>query len=249
MIYDDRDASPGEKFADAELLGCPLRLTVGRKGVEAGEVETQVRRGQEKGSLPLEGAAAGGGGAVARPSLTKRQLSGLDRSGGPPPETLQGPAAAAVHDPQPDLLRAARAAAGVHGDRVRAPTTGATPRRRSSTSRSPGATSWTAWRPASPGQYSRLGALLDPLTDRALVLAGVIVCFHFELLPRWALVVLAARELFMLVLTQSGLRKGMDLKINMVGRWAVWPVMFAIFLTLLVATPGRGGLAVSRAWP
>ena len=57
VIYDDRDASPGEKFADAELLGCPLRLTVGRKGLESGEVETQVRRGQEKGSIRLEGAA------------------------------------------------------------------------------------------------------------------------------------------------------------------------------------------------
>ena len=58
VIYDDRAASPGEKFADAELLGCPLRLTVGRKGVEAGEIEAQVRRGREKRSLPLEGAAS-----------------------------------------------------------------------------------------------------------------------------------------------------------------------------------------------
>ena len=58
VLFDDRDASPGEKFADAELLGCPLRLTVGKRGVESGEVETQVRRGQEKGSLPLDGAAA-----------------------------------------------------------------------------------------------------------------------------------------------------------------------------------------------
>jgi prolyl-tRNA synthetase len=58
VLYDDRDASPGEKFADAELLGCPLRLTMGKRGVEAGEVEAQVRRGREKRSLPLEGAAA-----------------------------------------------------------------------------------------------------------------------------------------------------------------------------------------------
>jgi prolyl-tRNA synthetase len=58
VLYDDRAASPGEKFADAELLGCPLRLTVGRKGIESGEVEAQIRRGQEKRSLPLEGAAA-----------------------------------------------------------------------------------------------------------------------------------------------------------------------------------------------
>ncbi len=57
VIYDDRDASPGEKFADAELLGCPLRLTIGRKSLEAGEVEAQVRRGQDNRALPLEGAA------------------------------------------------------------------------------------------------------------------------------------------------------------------------------------------------
>jgi prolyl-tRNA synthetase len=56
-LYDDRTASAGEKFADAELLGCPLRLTVGKRGVEAGEVEAQIRRGQEKRSLPLDGAA------------------------------------------------------------------------------------------------------------------------------------------------------------------------------------------------
>jgi prolyl-tRNA synthetase len=58
VLYDDRDdSSPGQKFADAELLGCPLRVTIGKKSVEAREIEFQVRRGQEKGSLPLEGAA------------------------------------------------------------------------------------------------------------------------------------------------------------------------------------------------
>jgi prolyl-tRNA synthetase len=57
VIYDDRSAGAGEKFADAELLGCPLRLTVGKRGLEAGEIEAQVRRGQDKRSLPLEGAA------------------------------------------------------------------------------------------------------------------------------------------------------------------------------------------------
>jgi prolyl-tRNA synthetase len=58
VLYDERDdRSPGEKFADAELLGCPLRVTIGKKSVEAREIEFQVRRGQEKGSLPLEGAA------------------------------------------------------------------------------------------------------------------------------------------------------------------------------------------------
>jgi prolyl-tRNA synthetase len=56
-LLDDRAQSAGEKFADAELLGCPLRLTVGRRGIEAGEVEAQVRRGHEVRTLPLEGAA------------------------------------------------------------------------------------------------------------------------------------------------------------------------------------------------
>jgi prolyl-tRNA synthetase len=58
VLYDDREAGAGEKFFDAELLGCPLRLTVGRRSVEAGEVDVQVRRGRQKRSLPLEGAAA-----------------------------------------------------------------------------------------------------------------------------------------------------------------------------------------------
>ena len=62
VLYDDRTASAGEKFADAELLGCPLRITVGRKSLEAGELEVQVRRGQERRSLPLEGAAGAAAG-------------------------------------------------------------------------------------------------------------------------------------------------------------------------------------------
>jgi CDP-diacylglycerol--glycerol-3-phosphate 3-phosphatidyltransferase len=86
------------------------------------------------------------------------------------------------------------------------------------------------------GQYSRLGALLDPLTDRLLVVSGVVVCWHFELLPRWALGILAARELFMVVLTQLALRRGIDLKVNMMGRWAVWPTMFSLFLAMVSVT-------------
>jgi prolyl-tRNA synthetase len=57
VLYDDREGSAGEKFADAELLGCPLRLTIGKRGIEAGQVDAQIRRGQEQHSLPLEGAA------------------------------------------------------------------------------------------------------------------------------------------------------------------------------------------------
>jgi prolyl-tRNA synthetase len=57
VLLDDRDASPGQKFADAELLGCPLRLTVGRRSMESGELEAQVRRGRESSSLPLRDGA------------------------------------------------------------------------------------------------------------------------------------------------------------------------------------------------
>ena len=87
------------------------------------------------------------------------------------------------------------------------------------------------------GQYSRLGVLLDPIVDRLLVISGVIVCWHFELLPRWALAVLVAREVFMLVLSQIALYKHVgDIKVNMVGRWAVWPTMFSLFLAMVSVT-------------
>ncbi|HEX8074534.1 MAG TPA: CDP-alcohol phosphatidyltransferase family protein [Thermoleophilaceae bacterium] len=86
------------------------------------------------------------------------------------------------------------------------------------------------------GQYSRLGVLLDPVTDRALVIAGVVVCWKFELLPRWALGVLVAREVLMVVLSQVSLRRGIDIDVNMVGRWAVWPTMFSLFLAMVSVT-------------
>ena len=57
VLYDDRDAGPGEKFADAELLGVPVRVTVGRRTLADGEVEVQVRRGREARTVPLDGAA------------------------------------------------------------------------------------------------------------------------------------------------------------------------------------------------
>lgn len=59
VIYDDRDAGPGAKFADAELLGCPLRVTIGKRTLENGEMEIQIRRGQESKSLALTVGAQG----------------------------------------------------------------------------------------------------------------------------------------------------------------------------------------------
>jgi cardiolipin synthase len=83
------------------------------------------------------------------------------------------------------------------------------------------------------GQYSKLGALLDPIVDRALVLAGVVVVWHFETLPRWALVVLAVREIVTPIYGQWALRHGIDLKVNWPGRIGVWPAMGSIFFALV----------------
>ena len=57
VLYDDREASPGEKFVEAELLGCPLRVVAGKRSLDSGELEVQVRRGAQKRGVPLEGAA------------------------------------------------------------------------------------------------------------------------------------------------------------------------------------------------
>jgi len=57
VVYDDRDAGPGEKLTDAELLGCPLRLVVGRRGLAEGVVEASERASGAEHKLPVEGAA------------------------------------------------------------------------------------------------------------------------------------------------------------------------------------------------
>jgi phosphatidylglycerophosphate synthase len=97
-------------------------------------------------------------------------------------------------------------------------------------------------------QYSRLGALMDPVTDRLLVVAGVVVCWRFELLPRWAIAALAARELAMLALGRYGLRRGVELRINWPGRLAVAPVMGAFFFAMVgLSTLGEVLLYVGLA--
>jgi cardiolipin synthase (CMP-forming) len=82
------------------------------------------------------------------------------------------------------------------------------------------------------GQYSRLGALLDPVVDRLLVVSGMIVAFHFSLLPRWAIVIVVARELFVLGLSRYGLSRGIELKINWPGRLGVAPTIGAPFFAM-----------------
>jgi cardiolipin synthase len=168
--------------------------------------------------------------AAHRP-LTVRRLLGLDRSGPPPPETLAGAplrpwtlpnaigfarlllipvflVVALSSDDGVDALAAVLFAVigwGDYADGMAARVT---------------------------RQYSRLGTLMDPVTDRLLVICGVVVNWHFELLPRWALAVLVVRELLMIVLARQGLKRGVDLRINWLGRIAVAPVMGGLFFPM-----------------
>ena len=166
-----------------------------------------------------------------RARLTFRRLAGLDRSGPPPPQTLAGQPLHPWTIPNAigyirlALIPVFLAFALSSGDGV-----------------SPtgvvifaviGASDYLDGIAARlTGQYSRLGALLDPLVDRLLVISGVVVCWKFELLPRWALAVLVARELFMIGLVRWGMRRRFDAKVNWLGRAGVWPVMGALLFAM-----------------
>jgi cardiolipin synthase len=173
---------------------------------------------------------------VGKPRLTFRRLSGLDRSGGPPPETQAG----APLRPWtiPNAIGYVRFACLIAFVIVALD--------------DPDGEGWTqfalfavvAWGDYADGmaaritgQYSRLGALMDPVLDRALVIAGVVVAYESELLPRWALLVLVAREALMLAVGPWYVRRFGELRITMLGRWAVWPTMSALALCLVGADP------------
>ena len=168
---------------------------------------------------------------VERARLTFRRLSGLDRSGPPPPETLPGAPWRPWTIPNAiGYIRLAMlpvflvlALSSENG-------TDALPLILYAV------IGWTDYLDGISarvtGQYSRLGTLLDPLVDRLLVLSGVVVCWHFELLPRWGLALLGLRELFVIGLVGYGRRHGIELKVNWLGRWGVWPVMSALFFAM-----------------
>jgi cardiolipin synthase len=161
-----------------------------------------------------------------------RRLTGLDRSGPPPPQTLRGqPWNVATIPNAIGFVRLALIPLFV----VLALSS------ESGTDALPAVIfaviSWSDYfdgiAARLTGQYSRFGALLDPLVDRLLVVAGLVVCWNFELLPRWAIALLVARELFLLVAGNLALRVGYQMKINWPGRAAVWPTMSAIFFGLV----------------
>jgi CDP-diacylglycerol--glycerol-3-phosphate 3-phosphatidyltransferase len=163
--------------------------------------------------------------------LTFRRLSGLDRSGPPPPQTVKGEPLRPWTIPNaigyirlaliPLFLIVALASGDGHSALavVLFAVVG-----------------WSDYLDGiaarATGQYSRLGTLLDPLSDRLLVLAGAIVCWKFELLPRWGLALLAAREVFMVGLVRWGLHHGADVSVNWLGRLGVWPVLGALFFAM-----------------
>jgi cardiolipin synthase (CMP-forming) len=168
---------------------------------------------------------------LERGKLTFRRLSGLDRSGPPPPQTLSGQP---LHPwTIPNAIGYVRLAlipvflvlalSSEDGTDATAVVVYAV-------------IGWSDYLDGIAarvtGQYSRLGTLLDPLVDRLLVISGVVVCWHFELLPRWALALLAARELVVVVLVRLGMRRGLDIRVNWLGRAGVWPVMGALFFAM-----------------
>ena len=84
------------------------------------------------------------------------------------------------------------------------------------------------------GQYSRLGALMDPVIDRLTIVSGLVACWYYDSLPKWLLVLLLARETATLLLARWGLSRGVDIEVNWFGRVAVFPVMLALFLGLVM---------------
>lgn len=165
------------------------------------------------------------------PRVTKRRLFGIDRSGPPPAQTLSSQP---LHPwTLPNVIGYLRLL-GIPVFLVLALS--------SSDGQDPLATvlfaviGWAdyldGFTARLTGQYSRLGALLDPIIDRLLIVSGMVVCFHFSLLPRWAIVLAVGRELFMLALSRYGLRRGVELEINWLGRLGVAPTMGAPFFAM-----------------
>ncbi len=168
---------------------------------------------------------------MAEPPLTIRRLVGLDRSGPLPPETLAGAPLRPWTSPNAiGFVRLALIPVFLVVALSSSDGTGAGP-----------ATLFAviAWGDYADGiaarvtrQYSRLGTLMDPLTDRLLVISGVVVCWDFQLLPRWALAVLVVRECAMLVLGRYGQTHGVELRINWPGRIGVGPLMASFFFAM-----------------
>lgn len=169
---------------------------------------------------------------MARPGLTKRRLFGIDRSGPAPEATRSG------HPWHPWTIPNAIGYARLAGIPAFLVIALSSPHGHDALAAVLFALiGWAdyldGFAARLTGQYSRLGALLDPLIDRLLVVSGMVVAWRFTLLPRWAIAVVVARELLMLILSRYALRRGLELKINWAGRLAVAPTMGAPFFAIV----------------
>ena len=168
-----RRAGRARSSTDAELLGCPLRIVVGKRslGVRRRSRRRRAAARSDLDPVPLEGAAERGGRAVAQASADLPAALGLTAPAATAARDAARRAAAPVDDPQRDRLRAARLPGGVPRRRPRRRRRRGLAAVRCSPS-SPGATTLDGMAARITGQYSRLGALLDPVVDRALVVAA-----------------------------------------------------------------------------
>jgi phosphatidylglycerophosphate synthase len=169
---------------------------------------------------------------VAQRPLTLRRLFGLDRSGPPPPQTLAGEPLRPWTLPNAiGFVRLALIPLFLEIGLTREDRPGGAPAALFAIIGWGDYADGIAARVT--GQYSRLGAIMDPLTDRLLVISGALVCWRHRLLPRWALALLAARELATLALSSYGQARGVELRINWPGRIAVGFVLGALFFAML----------------
>lgn len=86
------------------------------------------------------------------------------------------------------------------------------------------------------GQFSRLGVVLDPLVDRLLVGAVMVVSWKFDLLPRWAVAVVIAREILVILLSRYALSRGLEIRVSWTGRFSLWLILVGAGLAMLSDT-------------
>ncbi|MGZ4270013.1 MAG: CDP-alcohol phosphatidyltransferase family protein [Solirubrobacteraceae bacterium] len=192
----------------------------------------RVDQARERGRERMDQARESGAERVEQARMTFRRLSGLDRSGPPPPQTRSDQPWHVWTIPNAiGFVRLALIPVFVVLAFAEEDGTGALPAIIFAV------VAWSDYADGIAarltGQYSRFGALLDPIVDRLLIISAVVVCWHFDLLPRWALAILVVREVFMLFAGRAALKRHIELGINWWGRLAVTPVMSALFAGLI----------------
>ncbi len=89
------------------------------------------------------------------------------------------------------------------------------------------------------GRVSALGSLLDPVADKLLVLAAMIVLIDQSVFPAWMVAAIVARELLISGLRLAAIERGVVISARDLGKWKTWSQALAV---------GTGGLAAGGAW-